>query len=207
MGVVLHIEASPKGAYSVSGAIAEGFLAAYRDTNPQDEVRKLNVFEEDLPEFSAVQAAAKFAPIYGRARTEEETTAWDRVVGEIRKFDEADKIVLSCPMWNYSIPYPLKQYIDTLIQPLETFSYDLEKMAHVGLLRNRPLQLILTRSSTPAGAYNDFQLPYLQYIFSSMGINDMRVITAGQTTKATEEERTAYIQKYVTEAKRAARAF
>lgn len=207
MTIVLHIEASPKGQHSASSTIAGAFLEAYRAANPQDEIRKLNVFDDDIPDFAATQAAAKFAPIYGRARTAEEEEAWTRVLAEIRKFDEADKIVLSCPMWNYSIPYRLKQYIDTLVQPLETFSFDPEKMTHFGLLRNRPMQLILTRSSIIAGDYCDFQLPYLKFIFSAIGINDMRVIVAGQTTKPSAEDRTAYVEEYVALAQQAAGVF
>jgi FMN-dependent NADH-azoreductase len=205
--VLLHIEASPKGEYSYSSQIAKSFLAAYKEKNPEDEIRTLNVFDRDLPAFGQIEALAKFAPILGEQRSAEQEEAWDRVKEEIRYFDEADKILLSCPMWNYSIPWRLKQYIDCLVQPIETFGYDFEKMEHVGLLRNRPLQLILTRSSTMAGDYADFQLPYLKYIFGAIGIRDMRAIVASSTTQASKELTQTYLESFLEEAKLTAANF
>ena len=117
------------------------------------------MFDRDLPAFEKNRALAKFAPILGEQRSTEQEQAWDRSREEIRYLDEADKILLSCPMWNYSIPWRLKQYLDCIVQPIETFGYDFDRMEHVGLLRNRPLQLILTRSSTMAGDYADFSFP------------------------------------------------
>ncbi|QFU75398.1 flavodoxin family protein [Halioglobus maricola] len=205
--VLLHIEASPKGEYSYSSQIAKSFLAAYKEKNPEHEIRILNVFERDLPSFGETEALAKFAPILGEQRTAEQEAAWDRIKEEIRYFDEADKILLSCPMWNYSIPWRLKQYIDCLVQPIETFGYDFEKMEHVGLLRNRPLQLILTRSSTMAGDYADFQLPYLKYIFGAVGIRDTRAMVASSTTQASKELTQAYLDSFIEEAKLTAGSF
>ncbi|MCB1697667.1 MAG: NAD(P)H-dependent oxidoreductase [Halioglobus sp.] len=205
--VLLHIEASPKGEYSYSSQIAQSFLAAYKEKNPEDEIRTLNVFDRDLPAFGKIEALAKFAPILGEQRSTEQEQAWDRVKEEIRYLDEADKILLSCPMWNYSIPWRLKQYLDCIVQPIETFGYDFDRMEHVGLLRNRPLQLILTRSSTMAGDYADFQLPYLKYIFGAIGIRDTRAMVASSTTQASKELTQAYLESFVDEAKLAAAKF
>lgn len=205
--VLLHIEASPKGEHSYSNQIAQSFLGAYKEKNPEDEIRTLNVFDRDLPAFGETEALAKFAPILGEQRSAEQEQAWDRIKEEIRYFDEADKILLSCPMWNYSIPWRLKQYIDCLVQPIETFGYDFEKMEHIGLLRNRPLQMILTRSSVIAGDYADFQLPYLKYIFGAIGIRDTRAIVASSTTQASKELTQAYLGSFIEEAKQAAENF
>lgn len=74
-------------------------------------------------------------------------------------------------MWNLNIPYPLKQWIDVIAQPMVTFEFD--RTGHpVGVLgAQRHAQLILTRS----GEYNghsatmmDFQQPYLEYVFGRM---------------------------------------
>ena len=36
------------------------------------------------------------------------------------------------PMWNYSVPYPLKQWIDTVVQPGINFSDSGQKLAGQG---------------------------------------------------------------------------
>ncbi|MHB8529286.1 MAG: FMN-dependent NADH-azoreductase [Caulobacteraceae bacterium] len=205
--VLLHISASPKGAHSASGQIAEAFLEAYAGLHPNDEIRRLPVFDADLPGVGPDEVEAKFAPIYGYALEARHVTAWARVVREIDHLKEADKIVLSSPMWNFGVPYRLKQYFDVIIQPGLTFSYDRVAMRHIGLLKNRPTQLILTRSSVMPGDFGDFQLPYLKYVLDFMGINDVRVINAWQTTRAAATERQAYVESFMLEAREAARRF
>jgi FMN-dependent NADH-azoreductase len=196
MTKVLHIEASPKGSRSGSSQLAAWFLSAYRDAHPEDEVEVLNVFEADLPPFGEEAATAKFAAIFQEKLTDPQTAVWEQVKERIADFDACDKLVLSSPMWNYSIPYRLKHYLDILVQPILTFGYDFEKMMHVGLLENRPVQLFLTRSSTPPGDYADFQLPYLRYVLGSIGLRDIRVTTAWQTTQPSADARSAYLEGF-----------
>lgn len=204
---ILHISASPKGRASHSERLAEAFLNAYRDLHPQAAVRRLNVFDTDLPRFGELHTLAKFAPILGEPRTEAQASAWAEIRALISDFDRADKIVISCPMWNYTVPWAMKLYIDCIFQPGITFSYDRERMVHFGLLKNRPVQMLLTRSSVPPGDYADFQTPYLRFILGGMGLNDIRTLCAWRTTQPTSEARESYIQAFVEQAKAAAAAF
>src|SRR5690348_3093181 len=96
---LLHISASPKGEFSVSEAMAEAFLEKYRALNPAHTIRRLNVFEADLPRFAKEHALAKFAPLEGGGRTPEQEKLWAEVLRVSTDFDRADKIVLSSPMW------------------------------------------------------------------------------------------------------------
>lgn len=207
MSRILHLEASPKGELSSSSKLANWFLNAYSEANPEDTIETLNVFEADLPKFGAEAALAKFAPIFGEETTDTQKSIWTEVTAQIDHFASFDKIVLSCPMWNYSVPYPLKHYLDIIMQPRITFGYDPEKMIHIGLLKNRPIQFLLSRSSIPPGDYGDFQLPYLRFVFGAMGLTDIRMITAWQTTKPTPEGRSDYIKSFEAECNVHAAAF
>lgn len=207
MTKILHIEASPRGARSGSSQLATWFLDACRKADSGAEIETLNVFDADLPPFAADAAHAKFAPIFQEEVSEEQATIWDDVKARIAEFDACDKLVVSCPMWNFGIPYALKHYLDIIIQPILTFGYDFEKMMHVGLLLNRPVQLLLTRSSTPPGDYGDFQLPYLRYALGSIGLRDIRAITAWQTTQPTAEARVVYLDGFRQECESAGAAF
>jgi FMN-dependent NADH-azoreductase len=204
---LLYISASPKRDLSVSRRLAARFLAAYSTRHPEDEIDELDVFAADLPAYGADHAIAKFALLFREQLTEAQGAAWQEVIGQIDRFKSADKILLACPMWNYSIPWPLKQYLDCIMQPGVTFGYDPQKMIHLGLLANRPVQFILTRSSIMPGDYADFQLPYLRYAFSAMGLNDLRVVSAWQTTKPSAEARAAYVETFVPQVEAAAAAF
>ncbi len=199
MSSILHIEASPRGNLSGSSQLASRFLSAYSKANPEDTITTLNVFDTELPEFSADATHAKFAPIFGQEVSESQATTWEKIKAIIESFDASDKIVLSAPMWNYSIPYRLKHYLDLIIQPGLTFGYDVKKMVNIGLLKNRPVQLLLTRSATPPGDYADFQLPYLRYAFSSIGLRDIRAVTAWQTAQASSDARLDYLESFCSE--------
>ncbi len=188
---ILHVIGSPKTDTSTSTRIARAFLeGCLANDSGQPErrtsVTTLDVWNADLPPFDRELAIAKLAPIVGEKRTAAQNTAWARIEAVIAEFACFDKIVLSTPMWNFSLPYRLKHYIDLLVQPGITFGLNAE-MRHVGLLNDRPLQLILTRSSPlPEGSPEDFQLPYLRHVFSFIGLRDVRALVVEGTTLPAE---------------------
>lgn len=203
---ILHIAASPKGEHSTSAAVAAAFLDAVHERSPRDEIRTLDVWSRDVPQFGRDHAFAKFAPLLGQARSPEQQRAWQEVEETIRELDAADKLVLSCPMWNYGIPHALKNYIDVIVQPGLTFGYDAATKEHLGLLRDRPTQLLLTRSSVAPGDPHDFQLPYLEHILAFIGIRDVRSLVAGATTQP-PDRRDAYVREQCDRARSAAADF
>jgi FMN-dependent NADH-azoreductase len=207
MALILYISASPNGERSGSDRIAREFLDEYRIHNAGDKVRHLPLFEYQLPEFGMLEATAKFAPIYNETLDEKSRDAWTKVEKVISDFKAADKILIASPMWNLGVPYRLKHYIDILVQPHLTFGFDPKTKKHIGLVENKPTQLILTRSSVMPGDFSDFQLPYLRYVLDFIGIYDVRAICAWQTTKRSQEERDKYIVSFFEEARAAARAF
>ena len=111
MSHLLYIKASPRGDRSYSGAVADAFIEAYSRAHPDDQVRTFDVFYDDLPAFDFEAAAAKYKIMHGQDHTEQEKKIWARIVSVIEDFKAADKYVLAVPMWNFSIPYLLKQYM------------------------------------------------------------------------------------------------
>ena len=203
---VLHVIGSPKGSKSTSTQIATAFLDAYITANPAATVTTLDVWDTSLPAFDGAMAHAKLAPLLGEEVTQEQAAAWQRVTKVIDEFAEHDKIVISTPMWNFGLPYELKHYIDLLVQPGITFGLDSD-FNHVGLLVDRRVQLVLTRSSPlPEGSPEDFQLPYLQHILGFMGLSDVRTMLVEGTTLA-EPARTEFIDEHCRQARLAAADF
>lgn len=193
--------------HSASLRLAHAFLDEFKTFSSYKDINTIDLFTEALPEFGRDESIAKFAPILGEATTPDQDQAWAKVLSEIERFDRADRILLSAPMWNYSIPYKLKHYLDLIMQPRVTFGYNPKTMEHVGLLRNRPTQFILTRSSVFPGDFRDFQLPYLKFAFDCIGIRDVSALTAWGTTQPTAEQREEYIANFEIEARKAARKF
>ena len=96
----------------------------------------------------------------------------------VDQLKRSDALLLSSPMWNFSIPYRLKQYIDVIAQPGLTFKYSPEA-GYEGLITGRPARLILARGgdyATAEAAAMDMQRAYLEMILGVIGFADIRTI-------------------------------
>lgn len=194
MARVLHIQVSPMQQLSFSRRVAEAFLERYRRDHPGDEVRTMDLAKERLPAFDFPMASAKYKILHGRPQSKEEAQVWKAVEETIARFKEADKLVVSSPMWNFGIPYALKQYLDVIVQPTYTFSYSPEE-GYKGLVTGRPALLVLARGGSygaGSGAEGmDFQRPYLEAILRFMGFTAIETLLVEPTLaggpKAAEE--------------------
>ena len=184
MANLLYIKASPMENRSYSNRTAEAFLEAYIKANPDDSIEALDLWKTDLPPFDFIAAEGKYKVMRGKDHTEEEKKAWGKIIKTAEHFKSFDKVLLSVPMWNFSIPYRLKHYLDVIVQPGLTFSFSPEK-GYTGLVTGKPIQLIAARG----GAYKegteaevlDSQLSYLKLIFGFIGFSDIRTITVEPT--------------------------
>ena len=203
MAKILHIQTSPMGDRSYSIRAARVFLQSYQAANPQDTIEELGLWKTDLTDFDAVAASGKYKIMRGLPHSEEEARAWARVVQTIDQLKAADKVVVSTGMWNFSIPYRLKQYLDIIIQPGLTFAYDVIK-GYTGLVTGRPLQLILASGGEyPAGtpmADFDFQKPYLEMIFRFIGFTDIRTLRVEGTLSPAAQDNLEKIKPAAAEA-------
>ena len=189
MSRVLYIKASPRTDRSHSATVADAFLEAYRQTHPNDDVVTLNLFQEDLPAFDLEVVSAKYKILHGKDHSDQEARAWQDIVAIIANFKSADKYVWAVPMWNFSIPYRLKQYIDILVQPGQTFSVSADGN-YEGLVKNKPTVVVYARGGaypegTPMAGY-DFQKPYVELILGFMGLTDVQSIVVDTLNEGPE---------------------
>src|SRR6478609_10423687 len=140
---LLHISASPRGRRSESIAIAHTFLDAFAETHPDVAIETFDLWDGSLPEFGPDAAAAKMAVFAGADPQGDEARAWQRAVDTFRRFDAADRYLLSVPMWNAGVPYILKQFIDVISQPGLVFGFDPER-GYTGLLKDKRVAVIYT---------------------------------------------------------------
>ena len=148
MSRLLFIQSSPRHTQSKSNQIAQAYLSAVCESNPDLSVDVLSVWDTELPVFDGDKVGAKIAVMQGKEHTASEKTAWDQIVEVANRFISADRYLLAVPMWNGGIPYPLKHYIDVIHQPGLLWGLNPDT-GYFGLLKDKHVTLVLT-----AGAYS-----------------------------------------------------
>jgi FMN-dependent NADH-azoreductase len=173
---VLHIQSSPRGDRSNSIALTNAFLSASRKVLPAINEDILNVWNENLPEFDAASIGAKYKAIKREPMTDAESHTWNRIQELIGRFQRANRIVLGLPMWNFSIPYKLKQLIDLTAQRNFLFTYDGKQY---GPSLNIPRALVVYtrgsayRENTPIPPSFDYQAPYIDFWLRMIGVREV----------------------------------
>jgi FMN-dependent NADH-azoreductase len=175
MSKLLYIQSSPRGERSSSSDVANSYIEAFKAASTDNTVTTINVWDANVPEFDGERLNAKYRFLHGQSPSETETVAWQEIVTLTEQFKDADCYLYSVPMWNFSIPYKLKHYIDVITQPGLTFGFDPET-GFFGLVTGKPVTAIYSRG----GEYNnaeakgmDFQKPYLEMSLGFIGFRDI----------------------------------
>lgn len=184
MSRILYIKASPRTGRSHSIAVADAFIDSYRQSHSDDEIKTIDLFERELPAFDLGAATAKYKIMHGEEHSQEDRAIWAEIVSVIEEFKSADKYVMAVPMWNFSIPYRMKQYIDIIVQPTYTFSVT-QDGNYQGLVKDKPVFIAYARGgeypSGTAGEAFDLQKRYLELILTFMGFDDIRSVVVEPT--------------------------
>jgi FMN-dependent NADH-azoreductase len=179
---IMHIIATPREEESRTLQVSDAFLEVFKKRHPDWFFDELNLSKEELPSLSMRRVDGKYVLMEGKELYGEFKDAWEEILGHIKRFLAADVYLISTPMWNFSIPYPLKHYIDLIVQPKYLFRYT--KTGSEGLAKNKKMIVIASRG----GDYRsnemksfDFQEPYLRKIFGFVGIEDISFAIAEPT--------------------------
>ena len=190
MSRLLYVEASPRKDRSVSSNAASAFLEAYQQANTSDTVDHLDIWSPDLPALDQDALDAKYAGLSGQDRTPPQEAAWQKLKSYADRFRAADKILISVPMWNFGIPYRLKQLIDVVSHKDLLFTFDERGLN--GLLTNSKALVIYARGisyetggMTPAPEW-DHQKPYLELWLKFIGVPDVSSLVIEKTLMGDE---------------------
>jgi len=208
MKKLLHIVATPRGEESRTLQISDVFLDAFKQGHADWVVEELDLSREPLPSLTMKRVDGKYVLLGGNELYGELREAWDEIIAHIERFLSADAYLLSTPMWNFSIPYSLKHYIDLIVQPTYLFRYT--DAGVEGLVKNRKMVVIASRGGDyreqSGGSAYDFQMPYLRALFGFVGLTDIRFIIAQPMDMGIDQQR-RMIEQAKEEAAAAARGF
>jgi FMN-dependent NADH-azoreductase len=182
---VLHICADPKPTEeSASKQLAVAFFRTLAEQNPEVEITNVDLYENPPP-FLDYQAIRGFwFPVFidGHQPTDEEQLAGTYGMEQGEIFNQADVIVLTVPMWNFSVPAILKAWMDQVLSPSVTFTMD--KSGTIPLHKVR--KLILLASSGEVLKQDDERdalTPLIVSAFAEAGVRNVSIAWAdGQYT-------------------------
>lgn len=177
---ILHIISSPRGLESKSATLTNALVETCRSADPKITVDLVDVWNENLPDFDREAIGAKYKAVCHTKMTGKEEMTWDRIQSLIKRFQAADRIVVGVPMWNFSIPYKLKQLIDLVHQRNFLFTYDGKQYGPA--LQLAKGVIVYTRGSSfregtplPPSRF-DYQATYMDFLLRLIGVQDLRSV-------------------------------
>jgi FMN-dependent NADH-azoreductase len=179
---LLHIDSSALGEFSVSRKLTASIVSAWRKANPQLLVTHRDLAAAPPAHLTGrVAMAMRSRDLAGLSSEERAQVALsDELVDE---FLAADAVVLGAPMYNFSLPTPLKAWIDRIAQAGRTFKYT--DSGVVGLAGGKRVVIASSRggkyAGTPLEAALDHQEAYLRGVFGFVGITDQTIVRAEGT--------------------------
>ncbi len=182
MSKVLYIKANAKlNGESRTSRISDSLIEKYKEIHPDDEIIVLDLYEEGLQFLpkGKLQELRNVKEGYGKDHP---------ILKYAYQFLEADKYLISEPIWNLGIPAILKAYIDYIAVGGITFTYT--EKGPVGLCKNKKAINVITRGgdySTEPVESLEMADKYLRNIFGFLGVSDFTTIAADRLDIVTED--------------------
>ena len=174
---LLHLDSSALGNASVSRQLTAEIVARQRALHPD-----IRVTYRDLAADPALHLGGAHVAARAGATSIDATITADLLKGNayLDELIAADVVVVGAPMYNLSIPTPLKAWIDRIAVAGRTFRYT--ATGPEGLLLNKRAFIASARggvysAGSPAAAL-EHQESYLLGLLAFLGVTDVRVVRA-----------------------------
>jgi len=174
MSSILHIEVSPSGNYSVSRGVSEEFMTAWKKANPEGRITAKDFVNNPVPHLDGEAVYANYSPADQHSPSMKEKHAYRLEL--IQEITGVDEILISTPMWNWSVPSVLKAYFDQII-----VQGVLDGSGKAGLAGKKVTFVVAQGGSYKDGAPRagwDFATGYLELVAKALGATDIEVILA-----------------------------
>lgn len=179
---LLRLDASANPDQSCSRVLGDQLLARTTQLYPEADIRErdLNANAEFI---DSDWIAANLSAADGRDASARQRLAYsDELIAELRW---ADHIVLTTPMYNFSVPATLKAWIDQVCRAGITFRYSAD--GPEGLLAGKRADIVITTGGVPLDSPVDFTSGYLRQVFAFIGITDINIIGADRMNLDSDE--------------------
>ena len=179
MATLLSLDVSPRGDRSISRALGKRFTKQWLQNHPDGRLTYRDLNAPRVPYIDNDWIAGVYAPpdVERSAEMRKALALSEELIGELLA---ADVLLISTPMYNFTVPAVLKSWIDYIVRPGFTFRL---APGWPGMLKGKRVKLILvSRDSYEPGTPSetaDQATPVLRQVLHFIGIDDVEVVRAG----------------------------
>ena len=179
---LLRIDSSARRDGSVSRDLGNKFEAAWGARGADFSVTHRDLASDPVPQIAQATITGFYTSPHDMTDELPAATALsDKLITELKS---ADELLLTAPMYNFTVPSALKAWIDQIVRINHTFAYDGQSFK--GLLAARRATVI---GAYGAGGYlnggsfavADFCWPYLKFVLGFLGIAAVEHISVEAT--------------------------
>jgi FMN-dependent NADH-azoreductase len=173
---ILRIDSSASYSDSVTRRLGDEVIRRIKQEHPGAELIERNL-SNGIQFLNEKWVHASLTNPVERNQEQQEVLAdSDQLVKEL---NSADTIVITAPVYNFSVPATLKAWIDMICRASLTFSYT--EKGPQGLLKDRPVYLVMASGGVPFGSPVDFASGYMRHLLGFIGLRDVRAVYAEAT--------------------------
>ena len=189
---LLHIDSSILGPNSVSRTLSAQIVAKLTAALPGMAVVHRDLAETPVPHLSSAYLAAAQS-LDGE---HEPAVQADLAIGGavLQEFLNADVVVIGVALYNFSVPSPLKAWVDRILIAGQTFRYG-EGGRPVGLAGGKRVILAIARGGnyapgTPFASFEHAET-YLRSVLGFIGIGNPEIVVAEGLAMGPEHRKAA----------------
>ena len=185
--------------------LIEAFLQA---NSEKSKITHLDLVKEPAPLLLEDNLNAFLKRNYmGKDLTQEESNCLASGDRLLQQLQEADRIVIAFPMYNFSLPATVKAWVDAIIQNGKTFKIT-DKGGYEGLCQGKQALILMTTggdfSQEPAKSMN-YATPLMQTCLGFMGIESYAIVAYGlnqymdradEIIEASKQEVVEYVENH-----------
>lgn len=190
MTQLLQINSSLFGDHGQSSQLTNRFVQRYLEINPETNVIKRDLAEDQVPHLDA-------EIMMGFGAADEERSEKQHAMAQlsdtlIDELQTSDILVLGLPLYNFTLPSTLKSYFDFIARAGVTFQYT--ETGPVGLLEGKKAIILAARGGVYQGSEYDTQTALVRHFLAFIGITDVEFVYAEGLSMGDEPKQQAMEQ-------------
>ena len=178
---VLHICANPKPTEeSVSKQLAAAFFGKLIELRPDVDLVNTDLYDEKPPFYSYELYKRAWYPVFDESYepSKAEEMAMNYAAKQAEAFNAADVVVLTMPMWNYSMPAIMKAWMDQILCPNLTFTVSPEEGVKPLHKVKSVVLLVASGSVYKEDDDRDALSRQVRHCFDFIGIDNIEIVWA-----------------------------